>query len=123
MIAFAVRIGSLLFFMYSDFMEPELAYALEGINLPSAICIEKIEAKRLFIYLTVYTDGSLRLNGERIDQKNLERELKMYRQRLPRLIITIIADKNYTMELMLNILDECKKAHTVRVFFLTQRKY
>lgn len=122
MIAFAVRIGSLLFFMFSDFMEPQLAYALEDVRLPSAICLEKIQNKRLFVYLTVHPDGDLILNGRLIDKKELGRELRMYWQALPALIITIVADKDCRMEFIIDVLSECKKAHTNKVFFLTHRE-
>ena len=121
LLAFSARIGSLLLFCFSDFTEDDLAYALIGIDLPNSKSQEFIQNKRLCVYLTIESDGNIKIDGERIAPGNLYQELVYHRMELPNLFINIVADKDCKMELVLNVLSQCRKASARRIFFLTNK--
>ena len=121
LLAFSARIGSLLLFCFSDFTEDDLAYALMNVNLPHSNSKEFIQNKRLCVYLTIETDGSIKIDGEKISNVNLYQELVFHKNELPNLIINIVADKDCKMELVLYVLSQCSKANARRIFFLTNK--
>ncbi len=120
--AFALRVGSVSFFTIGGFGDLNFSYKLRSIDRPSSNYIERVENKRLMTYLLLKDSSFFSSDGTLISKQNLYKFFRFNKIMLPNTILTIIADKNCEMELILYAIEIARKEKIKDVFFVTGAK-
>ena len=107
--------------MLTQMGETDLASSIQGINLPSSEFKDKIENRRLIVYVSVEKNGHFRFGGNIIGSDELLSHLSESHQNLPNLIIGVMADKDCKMEHINDLIMVLRKSHCLRVFFYVQK--
>ena len=148
LLLFAVRFGSLFFFLFSNVLDYDFANALYKINLPYAHFDKKERPNRLYYAtISIQNDGTFRYDGRTVSETELESELDnliithfgkdvldevklgkeisinkipYYKLSLP-VSLNLIIDRDCKMLYVYNLYDKLRKRRIREAFHYTNR--
>ncbi|MBI9072297.1 MAG: biopolymer transporter ExbD [Melioribacteraceae bacterium] len=103
----------LLFFMVATTMREQEVFV--KFSLPEAEAIQKIENKRLVSYVWIGDNEKIQVNDAIVQIKDIQSIMYKKRQEVPNVIVSLRADKNSSMGILMDIQQELRKAYCRRI--------
>ncbi len=110
----------LLFFMVTTTLRE--VDVLVQYKLPEAKAIEKIENKRLVIYLWIGRDERIQLNDAIVKLDEIQDIMYNKRVQLPQVIVSLRIDKNSSMGIVTDVQQKLRRADARRINYSTLLK-
>lgn len=110
----------LLFFMVATTMREQEVFV--KFVLPEAETIQKIENKRLVSYIWIGKSERIQVNDSIVKVEEIRDIMYKKRQQVPNVIVSLRADKNSTMGVLIDIQQQLRKAYCRRVNYSARKK-
>ena len=115
----------IIFMLLIFFMVTTVLRTYEGLNvfLPQAKKIQKLEVtKRHIAHIFVSRDGLISIDDKIISKEHVDRVIRIKRTADPKLVISLKADKDASMELISEIHTELREADALKVNYSSKSK-
>jgi len=115
----------IIFMLLIFFMVTTVLRTYEGLNvfLPQAKKIQKLEeTKRHIAHVFVSRDGLISIDDKIISKEEVDRVMRIKRTADPKLVVSLKADKDASMELINEVHSELREADALKVNYSSKLK-
>ncbi len=119
-LVFALRVGTAVIPMFNG-MGFTAAWYGDGILLPEAQVVARLDQPRLVMFITITRDGVVEFDGRKVEPKHWKEIMVRHKSIIPKTKALFLVDRECKMEVVMAVLQAAREAGIAEVIFATSR--